>query len=424
MVVLQSFTREDARVAVGYNLNAIHVGEASGGNTQAILDNLIVLGTANEHKGKFVRFTSGTNDGVQRQLTSSAISSSVTTLTWVLEAADVNDGDTYELWDSEWNPTRIDNFITQAIHDATGYYFFWDEDTSLHGAQDTRRFDIPSNIVAIKKVQYRSTVSERVLHDCNAVWGTIATNITAAADTEMRRRGSASMRLTDASGFGTGAMATTTITSVDLSAYSHLEFWVRSTTARAANFFRIYLNNGSSDQFTGQFPALSANVWTHVRLDLRSDNQVVPTGGEVYRAITTLRINAISDPGQAQMWIDDVRVTVEESQVWSTLDSKFWSIDKEAQDLILSAQGSDIVGYNLIKLQGFDKPALPTTDATTIEVDPSWLTARATYLALMSEGGGAQDTDARMQSAQLWERRAALRAGGSQTMLTGVRFVR
>ena len=82
MPVIQGRTREELRQHVGYALGAVYVSSAStNGTTTTLVDNTLVLGGADNHIGKWVRLTSGDDDGAIRRVTDSSVSSNVATLT-------------------------------------------------------------------------------------------------------------------------------------------------------------------------------------------------------------------------------------------------------------------------------------------------------------------------------------------------------
>ena len=104
---IQARTREQLRVDVGWNLGHPFVlieADATGLVTTLITDDF-PLGGSNEHRGKYLVFTSGTNDGSVRRITSSVVTDGQSTLVFHPAVAAVTaDGDTAELWDESYNP--------------------------------------------------------------------------------------------------------------------------------------------------------------------------------------------------------------------------------------------------------------------------------------------------------------------------------
>ena len=83
MPVIQGRTREQIRQHVGYALGSLYVSAASetgavGKNT--LVDSSLVLGGNDNHIGKWIRFTSGSNDEEIRRVTDSTITDNKTTL--------------------------------------------------------------------------------------------------------------------------------------------------------------------------------------------------------------------------------------------------------------------------------------------------------------------------------------------------------
>ena len=171
MPAIQGRTREQLRQHIGRSLGGLYVSSASSsGSTTTLLDNTLVLGGADNQIGKWVRFTSGSNDTLTRRVTDSAISSNVTTLTFMPAATASTASESYELWEGAYNPDDIDDWINQSIMFATGWVYDPIENIELHGDGKQARFDIPSNISMISKVEYRHKVSSTRIHACGATF--------------------------------------------------------------------------------------------------------------------------------------------------------------------------------------------------------------------------------------------------------------
>ena len=120
MPVIQSATREDLRLAVGYNANAVFEGSTTSGSagTSDIIDTKLRGGT-DEHVGKWIIITSGARDGDTSQVSAYNATTFTLTLRPVLGGTLLS-GVTYEMWDREFRPTMVHNAINQAVHYATG----------------------------------------------------------------------------------------------------------------------------------------------------------------------------------------------------------------------------------------------------------------------------------------------------------------
>ena len=421
MPVIQGRTREQIRQHIGYSLGALYVSSAStNGSTTTLVDNTLVLGGADNYIGYWVRFTSGDDDGAIRRVSDSAISSNVTTLT-IMPAlsASSTSGDTYELWQGAYNPASIDNFINQSLISATGNAYDPIEDISLHGDGHQTRFDVPSNISMISRVDYRHKVSSTRIHACAATFDeTTDSDFTQSLDTKDRKQGTQSLKTVIAVGASAGDFITDSITSKDISKYDYIEMWVKSTVATSSGNLKLLLDNTAacvSPLETLSIPALSADTWTFVRMALANP--------ETDTAIISVGLEYDADLGACTVWIDDISAVENDTAEWTTLDRRNWRIDKEARDLIIGRDGHDTVGYSLIKIVGGDKPALLTDDSTATEVDENFIIAHATNLALISSSGGpATDPDAKRQLSAYWAAQAE-RSRRALPLLVNVRQV-
>jgi hypothetical protein len=420
MPAIQGRTREQLRQHIGYALGGLYVSAASSnGSTTTLLDNTLVLGGADTKIGKWIRFTSGDNDALTRRVTDSAISSNVTTLTFMPAATSATASESYELWEGSYSPDAIDDFINQAILAATGWIYDPIEDISLHGDGKQTRFDIPSGISMISKIESRAKVSSTRIHACATTFDEATDgDFTQSLDTKDRKQGTQSLKLVIAAGASAGDFVTDSITSKDLSGYDTIEMWVKSTVATSAGNLKLLLDNTAacaSPLETLSIPALSADTWTFVRMSLANP--------ETDTAIISVGLEYDSDLGACTVWIDDIVAVANDTAEWETLDRRYWKIDKESRDLILVRDGQCAVGYRLIKITGGDKPALLTSDSTATEIDEDYIIASAVNIALLSSSGGpSTDPDARRQLSAYWAQQAE-RARRAFPMLANVRTV-
>jgi len=384
------------------------------------VDNTLVLGGADNYIGYWVRLTSGDDEGEIRRITDSSISSNVTTLT-IMPAlsATSTSGDTYELWQGGYNPASIDDFINQTIIGATGNAYDPIENVELHGDGKQIRFDIPSNISMISKVEYRSKVSSTRLHACATTFDEATDgDFTQSLDTKDRKQGTQSLKLVIAAGASAGDFVTDSITSKDISGYDYIEMWVKSTVAASAGNLKLLLDNTAScvsPLETLSIPALSADTWTFVRMALANP--------ETDTAIISVGLEYDADLGACTVWIDDISAVSNDTAEWTTLPRRNWRIDKEARDLILGKDGHDAVGYSLIKITGGDKPALLSSDSTSTELNDNFIISNATNLALIATSGGpTTDPDAKRQLSAYWAAQAE-RSRRALPLLVNVRQV-
>ena len=420
MPAIQGRTREQLRQHIGRTLGAAYVSAATAsGSTTTLVDNSIVLGGADTQIGKWVRFTSGSNDTLTRRVTDSSITSNVTTLTFMPAATASTASESYELWEGAYSPDDIDDFINQSIMFATGWVYDPIENIELHGDGKQTRFDIPSNISMISKIEYRHKVSSTRIHNCAVTFDETTDNeMSQEVDSKDFKRGGSSLKITTSA--GDGSFITDSIASLNISGYTHLEGWVKATSAIAAGDFNICLDDATctcdgNDKETLAVPAASADTWTFFRIALANP--------ESDTAIVSVGIEYNANSGTNTVRFDDLRVVHNDTAEWTTLDRRNWKIDKEARGLVLVRDGQDAVGYSLIKITGGDKPALLTSDATATEIDEDYIIANTIALALLaSSGGPATDPDAKRQISAYWTDQAQ-RARRAFPMLVNIRSV-
>ena len=399
MAIVQGRTRAQLRQTIGYNLGATQVSSASGtGSTTTIVDNTLVGGDDN-HIGKWVVFNDVSASTVEISRVSDYVASTTTlTVSPAFANASVAN-DTYELWDDIYPPLRVEDFINQAILDATGHAYDPVESLALHTDGNTQRFDIPSGLSMIQKIYSRSKVDYTRLLSCNTVMDeNVDSDFTVTADTKMKKQGTASNRIVIADGASAGDIVTDSITSKDISEYDYIEFWIRSSVATSAGNLKILLDNTAncaSPLETLSVPALSADTWTFCRVALSNP--------ESDTAIISVGLEYDSDLGACTVWIDDITVVNNDSAQWEQIPRNLWKIDKQEKDIVLDDYAHGVARYNLLKIVGGDKPALLTADTDTSELDEQYLIARATALAFASASGGpATDPDNKNNMAGFW----------------------
>jgi len=419
MAVIQGRTRAQLRQSIGYNLGAIYVSSASGnGSTTTIVDNTLT-GADDNHNGKWVIFNDASGNSGQTTRVSDYTSSSTTlTLSPAVDASSAT-SDTYEMWDDIYSPARINEFINQAITDATGHAYDPVEKLDLHTDGKSLRFDIPSGLSMIQDIYYRDKVDFTRLHACASVFDeSVDSDFTVALDTKDKKQGTQSCKFTIAAGASAGDLATDSITSKDISGYDYVEFWVKSTVATSAGNLKVHLDdtaNCASPVESISIPALSADTWTFVRDKI--DNP------ELCSAIISVGLEFDSDLGACTVWLDDISAVSNDSAQWVKMPRNLWKIDKEAKDIVLDDYAHGVARYNLLKLVGGDKPALLTSDSDTSEIDEQYIIARATALAFASASGGPQtDPDNKNNMAGFWMGLSSS-ARRAFPLLTNVRLV-
>ena len=419
MPALAGRTREQLRVSVGRNLGAVFVGTttSTASDATSVLDTSL-RGGDNQHNGKYVVATSGTNDGEKSRANDYAASTNDITVSPAFGAT-VPSGMTYELWNEPYDPVEIEEFLNEAILDATGRVYDPEESVALFADGNQARFDLPSEFNMVNKIQYRHKVSSTRIHDCGSTFDERTDgDFTQSLDTKDKKQGSQSLKMVIADGASAGDFVTDSITSKNISGYDTIEMWVKSTVATSSGNLKLLLDDSASCASpieTLSIPALSADTWTFVRMSLSNP--------ETDTAIISVGLEYDSDLGACTVWIDDISAVANDTAVWSLAPHTLWSIDKESQDLVLTETGRKSIGYSLLKLTGGSNPSIMTADSDVCEVDNWFVICRATELALASHSkGSSTDPDDHDQRSVVWAGRAEL-ARRRMPILQNVRAV-
>ena len=419
MAIVQGRTRAQLRQSVGYNLGAIRTGTAYDAGSTTTLISLSLVGADDNYNGMWIVVDDASSTTTETRIVSDYTASAYRlTLQQALSFATAA-GDTFELWESIYRPDAINEFMNQAIMDATGAFYDPVEKLDLHTDGATQRFDIPSGLSMVQDVFYRSKVSSTRLHACSEEFNeTVDSDITVSLDTKQRKQGSQSNKFEIAAGASAGDLATDSITSKDISGYDYIEFWVRSTVATSAGNLKLHIDDSASCASPVEsisIPALSADTWTFVRDQI--DNP------ELCSAIISVGLEMDSDLGACTVWLDDISAVKNDTAQWEQIPRNLWRIDKESSDLVLDNYAHGVARYNLLKIVGGDKPALMTADSDTSEVDESYIIAKATALAFAAASGGPQtDPDNKNNMAGFWMAQAS-RAQRAFPILTNIRQV-
>ena len=400
---VQARTRKQLRQSIGYNLGALKVGTATGGTNNTLIDVNTFRGGDDEYIGKLALVTDATDSSQTTQYVNDYTASNNTIQFQQNASFTVASGDEYELWSEPHTPTRIHDFINQAIIDVTGQAYDPIESVALHADGSSMRYDIPSNISIINRLYYRSSVSFTELHSCNSAFDeTVDSDFTVSVDTQDKKKGTGSNKFVIAVGASAGDIATDSIASKDISKYDYLEGWAKITrsseTAISAGNLKILLDDSASCASpleTLDIPALTDDTWTFFRIKLGNP--------ELDTAIISIGLEMDSDLGACTVWLDDLKVVQNDTAVWQIFPKHLWRVDRESRDLVLSESGKFEAGYALLKITGGDKPALLSAETGASEIDDSYIIARATGLAFASASGGpGTDPDALRQQAAFW----------------------
>ena len=129
------------------------------------------------------------------------------------------------------------------------------------------------------------------------------TNVTATQDTTIKKVGADSVKLAIGAGFTTGLLASDEITAANLSPYSGVGFWIRSSIALQAADLSFLLDDTASSASqleTLPIPALVADTWRWVELAFATPSLLT--------AIVSMGLRSDRDFGAASVYIDGIRV--------------------------------------------------------------------------------------------------------------------
>ena len=421
MAITQSKTLEDLRKAVGRNLGKMLTGSTSGSGSTTTAVDATLFGGDDEYNGSYIRFTSGTYDGTVRRITD--YTSSTGTMTFAAVGGTIASGVTYELWNDGFDPQVVDEFLNQSVLEVTGRIYDPVENLDVHTDRVNTRWEIPSGLAMIQDVYYRDKITQKLLHNCNSVFDeSVDSDFTITADTEDYKTGSASNKIVIAAGASAGDTASDTITTVDISKYDYLEFWIKSSVATSAGNLKIHLVDAGGIEESLDVPALTADTWKYCRVALSNP--------EDNTAITQIRFEYDSDLGACVVYLDDIKAVKNDTATWTKIPRYQWRIDREGtqgastQDLVLTDGGRAEAGYSLLKLVGGDEPAELSSDSSETEVPERFIVAYAT--ALSAQAGSLRsdaDIDAMRNLAAFWFAKSE-QAKNDLPLLTNVRLVR
>ena len=218
MPAIQGRTLKQLRQAVGFNLGALHTGTAYDAGSNTTLISLTFVGGDDSYNGKWIAVADASNsDSTEFRIISDYTASAYrATLQQQLSFATAA-GDSYEVWDEPYKPENINEFINQAIVDSTGLVYDPIENISLHGDGKQTRYDIPSGISQISKIEYRNKISYTRLHDCGTTFDEKTDgDFTQSLDTKDKKQGTQALKMVIASGASAGDFVTDSITSKNI----------------------------------------------------------------------------------------------------------------------------------------------------------------------------------------------------------------
>jgi len=422
---IQSRTRLQIRQSIGRNTKAMiaSASTATSADTTSLTDTYgLQKGGTDEYKGRQVQInelvTGGPAVGEKAWVTAhDATNKKLTTAPAFTD--EVQSGTDYEMWEGI-AVEDVNDLINQVISDLTNEVFK-DKITENTFVESSKyKYDCLSSFVAVDKIEYVKSETETQLHSCNAVWSeSVDGDVTATADTTVKKEGTASLKLVIAAGASANdILATTAISSTDLSSYDQIEVWILSSATFAAGAYQLLLDNTASCASPVEslnIPATTANVWTRHVLTLANPQNDT--------AIISIGIKMITDTA-ATIWCDDIEAV--KSRVYDVLPDEYWSIIKGSTSYLqLTENGLSLAANYLIRITGYQKITLFSADTDTADVDPAYLIDQVTgelFATHMVASG--METEAREEKADYYLSKAANRRRDIMTVLRqGTKFI-
>jgi len=401
VAVVPGRSREQIRQSIGYNAGVLRVSATTtGSNTRTDVVDSSLRGPDNEHKGKFVWFTSGTNDEEVSVIDSSVEATNRAVLKPAVSTT-IASGVTFEIWDEDCDPVRVNEFINNAIEDQYGRVFVPDDDISLYADGRTTRFPVPSNIVQIGKFEVRTSVPATEIHNCQAAWDESTTNTTVTVDNKLFKRGQGACKfVVDAAASAADILATDSFASKDISNRTHFEGWVWSDIATVAGDLQLLLDDTASCASPLEslnIPALTARTWLRLHIALANP--------ELDTALISVGLKLITDNGAQIIYLDALDTVNQDAAIFEPVNVKAWGIAREANEIWLSLRARDAIGHAMLRIIGGKVPTLLNADATAADIDDWYIICRATELTLSMLSRADDPTD-RDKKLLMWAGRA------------------
>jgi hypothetical protein len=413
MPPLSTSTRKQLRRIIGERSGHMEIRLlTSSGSTTTGVD-VLLPGSDDEHNGKF--FAQDTDEFA----TVTDFVSSTTTLTLSPAVTSTTAGE-YELWSHDWDPLRVNRLIDDAVQAAiNNEILLYDLDETLFGHVKERKLALPSGLKLLDKIYVRNFVTMKEILPSRTAWDAyVDAQVTASQDTEDVRENGASAKFTWSSGISNGnIIASDSMSAVDLTRYDSVEFWIKVTSAVAAGDLELLLDNtalAASPLETIELPAIAARTWTRVRLSL-----VTP---ELDSAIISVALEYDANAKANTIWINKIVGIAENESVYGPepLDQWDYNVDREAGEIHFTPRGLAAISNRRLRFQGYKNPSVPSTDATTVNVDPEFIILHVLAAMEVSLGGPAANDPAGYRQAGMFNNALLLERIDEQPTLQGM----
>lgn len=335
-------------------------------------------------------------------------------------------GDEVELWAADWNPGMINRFINQAMQDAVERAYV--NLPPIYHPMTFRNhvFEMASNVAMIRNIWRRCIVDYEEVGDPNAwqvplgIDDVVLTLDYSDYQTDNAARFDFNTYVDDERTF---QITQPWVSNPNAGSMTHLEGWIKFSSngfwgARELHHLDLQLYVGSS--MVAEFDLqryLVDKQWVYLRIPIPNSQRLVAL--DSVRLFVEPRYQA-----NGALLIDRLYLTDQYSTQWEHIDRERWWLEDGTRNLrVRREMGTYYPPFNFLRIEGGRDLELMDSDTDVADVDPWYVTARATELAFSSTSGGPEtDPDRRRQQATLWGSRAhsAMRA---LPVLRGIRRV-
>ena len=185
-------------------------------------------------------------------------------------------------------------------------------------------------------------IKKDTLNLANATW-TAATNVTPTLDLTDKKEGTGSADLLVLTAFTTGLVATSTVSTADLTSQTQVSLWIKSSSSTAANAIELILDESADCRTpTAQIPmpALTADTWKLVTAAITTDGSTAVTDANK-DAIICIGIEVETDLSGASNQTINVDQVEAVGLVTSIVMNLTNAVEGEAVDLTAPSDSDD-----------------------------------------------------------------------------------
>jgi len=407
--VIADQNRLEIRQAVGYNTNSIIVSAVSiTKDSSSLWDTYgLAKGGTNEYNGRQVQINTpaGSIASGEKSFVSAFNATDKDATMTPAFTASLTILDTYEMWEN-YTIEEVNNAINQCIMHVTRDCLQLKETHTTFTETGKYEYNCLSSFAAIHNVEYVSSIgTDKSVHPCVAVWDP-DTDVTATADTTIFSAGGNKFVVGGDCAAG-DKIATDTVTSVDLSDCDELVFSIYSTTALTAGDYDILLDDTAACASVVEsidVPATTAYTKTTHVVSLAnpsSDSAIISVG-----------LTMTADKGAHTIYISDIRGQNSKSRLYKELIPSQWDVVKASTPLLkLTSSGLSVVGTDtLLRITGYQEPAVFAADTVDSTVDPMYLIYATTAKMFLAHGNNKSfDPKDRLAKGEYYAREAEKR---------------